>query len=82
MISPVKCKDQDVLSKLWLHEAQRFFTTLINEEDQQWFERLACELLSRHRPDAFSRADLRRIISIILRLHEGGSGCRESGDMS
>jgi dynein heavy chain len=49
MISPVKCKDQDTLSKLWLHEAQRvFYDRLINEEDQQWFERLACELLSRH----------------------------------
>ena len=49
MISPVKCKDQDTLSKLWLHESQRvFYDRLINEDDQQWFEKLACELLSRH----------------------------------
>ena len=42
-------QDQDTLSKLWLHESQRvFYDRLINFEDQQWFERLACELLSRH----------------------------------
>jgi dynein heavy chain len=42
-------QDQDTLSKLWLHESQRvFYDRLINEEDQQWFEKLACELLSRH----------------------------------
>ena len=49
MISSVKCKDQETLAKLWLHESQRvFYDRLINFEDQGWFEKLACDLLSRH----------------------------------
>jgi dynein heavy chain len=35
--------------KLWVHESMRiFYDRLINEEDQIWFKKTACELANRH----------------------------------
>ncbi|KAH8057234.1 dynein light chain binding protein [Aureococcus anophagefferens] len=49
MVAPSKVKDGETLSKLWLHESQRvFYDRLINVADQEWFEKLACELQTRH----------------------------------
>ena len=49
MVTSSKVKDQEILSKLWLHEAQRvFYDRLINVQDQEWFEKLACDLMTRH----------------------------------
>jgi dynein heavy chain, axonemal len=49
MITSAKCTTTDTFVRLWLHECQRvFYDRLINSEDQQWFEKLSCELLSRH----------------------------------
>jgi len=49
MVTPAKVKDPETLANLWVHEAQRvFYDRLINTDDQAWFERLACDLLTRH----------------------------------
>ena len=59
MIRPRKCATPDVFARLWVHECQRiFYDRLINEDDQQWFQKLICELCSRHLKMSMSQDDL------------------------
>jgi dynein heavy chain len=49
MIRPRKCQDNVTFARLWVHECQRiFYDRFINSEDQQWFEKVIVENVSRH----------------------------------
>ena len=49
MITPDKCRNQETLTRLWVHECLRIFSDrLINEEDQNWFQSTIAELSNRH----------------------------------
>ena len=49
MITKQRCNNQDTATRLWVHECQRvFYDRLIDHNDQAWFKKLTCELLSRH----------------------------------
>ena len=59
MIRPRKCATGDVFARLWVHECMRiFYDRLINEDDQQWFQKLMVELVSRHLKMPMSHEDL------------------------
>lgn len=59
MIRPRKCPNAETFARLWVHESMRiFYDRLINEEDQNWFKKLAVELCSRHLKIPFSDDDL------------------------
>jgi dynein heavy chain len=59
MIRSRKCNNADTFSRLWVHETMRiFYDRLINSEDQQWFQKLMVELLSRHMRMSVSQEDL------------------------
>jgi len=59
MIRPRKCPDNQVFSRLWVHECMRiFYDRLINRDDQAWFRDLMIGLCSRHLKMSFSMEDL------------------------
>jgi len=59
MIRPQKCQTNDVMMRLWLHECMRvFYDRLINAEDQNWFQDLAVELITRHLHLSVTKEDL------------------------
>ena len=49
MITPDKCKNQEIFTRLWVHECSRIFSDrLINEDDIKWFQSTIAELSNRH----------------------------------
>ena len=49
MIRPRKCSTLETFARLWVHECSRIFCDrLINEEDQQWFNKVILDLCARH----------------------------------
>ena len=49
MIRPRKCQTAETFARLWVHECQRiFYDRFINNEDQDWFKKVALEQVSRH----------------------------------
>lgn len=59
MIRPRKCTTADTFVRLWVHEAMRiFYDRLINNDDQQWFQKLMVELCSRYMKMPLSHEDL------------------------
>lgn len=49
MIRARRCATPDVFGRLWVHETMRiFYDRLINEEDQDWFEKAMVELCNRY----------------------------------
>lgn len=46
MVSPVKVRDENLASKIWIHENLRVFhDRLINDEDKDWFYDLLMEII-------------------------------------
>ena len=52
-------KEQDQMTRLWIHEVSRvFYDRLINEDDRDWFRNLICELLGRHFNTRWTKEEL------------------------
>ena len=59
MSSPTLIRDDQALSKLWVHEVSRVFSDrLINDIDRNWFYDLALELLARNFKGKFEKQKL------------------------
>lgn len=59
MIRSRKCPDAETMIRLWIHECQRiFYDRLINEDDQNWFNKLTLDLVNRHLKVSLSPEDV------------------------
>ena len=48
MIKPLQVKDEEQMTRLWIHEVSRVFhDRMINEQDRRWYYALIVEMVTR-----------------------------------